>query len=57
MEDYDTIDAKISHNRKLLEDADKLIVEAIRYIEVKSNPTDVDLKNLIESLKDLMKLI
>lgn len=57
LEDYDTIDEKISHNRTLLEDADKLIVEAIRYIDVKSNPTDVDLKNLTESLKDLMKLI
>ena len=57
LEDYETIDAKIKHNRKLLEDADKLIIEAIRYIDVKSNPTDVDLKNLTESLKELMKMI
>lgn len=56
-EDYADIEAKLNHNRKLLNDADNLIVEAIRYIDIKSNATDVDLKNLTDSLKDLMKMI
>lgn len=55
--DGETIQSKLDHNDKLLNDADKLIVEAINYIDVKSNSTDVDLKNLTESLKDLIKMI
>lgn len=57
LEDLDTINEKLTHNRKVLDDADKLILEAISYIEAKSNNTSLDLKNLTESLKDLIKLI
>lgn len=57
LEDLDTINEKLSHNRKVLDDADKLILEAISYIEAKSNNTSLDLENLTESLKELIKLI
>ena len=41
----------------MLDDADSLIVEAINYIDVKTSTSEIDLKNLTESLKELIKLI
>lgn len=55
--DAEQIEAKLAHNDKLLEDADKLILEAVRYIDAKSNNEEIDLKNLTESLRDLIKMI
>ena len=55
--DANVIEAKLNHNDKILNDAEQLVMEAINYIDVKSNPTEIDLHNLTESLKDLMKLI
>lgn len=55
--DAENIEAKLIHNNKLLDDADSLIVEAINYIDVKTSTSEIDLKNLTESLKELIKLI
>lgn len=55
--DSENIEAKLIHNDKLLDDADSLIVEAINYIDVKTSTSEIDLKNLTESLKELIKLI
>ncbi|KXT86075.1 hypothetical protein STRDD11_00056 [Streptococcus sp. DD11] len=51
------IETKLIHNDKLLDDADSLIVEAINYIDVKTSTSEIDLKNLTDSLKELIKLI
>lgn len=56
-EEADVIEKKLNDNDKVLKDANKLITEAINYLDVKTPSTEVDLKNLIESLQDLMKLI
>lgn len=48
---------KLKHNDKLLEDAENLILEALNYIDIKTSTTETDLKNLTESLQDLIKLI
>lgn len=56
-EEADVIEKKLVDNDKVLKDANKLITEAINYLDVKTPSTEVDLKNLIESLQDLMKLI
>lgn len=56
-EEVDVIEKKLADNDKVLKDANKLITEAINYLDVKTPSTEVDLKNLIESLQDLMKLI
>ena len=55
--DAENIETKLIHNNKLLDDADSLIVEAINYIDVKTSTSEIDLKNLTESLKELIKLI
>lgn len=56
-EEADVIEKKLADNDKVLKDANKLITEAINYLDAKTPSTEVDLKNLIESLQDLMKLI
>lgn len=56
-QDDDKIAEKIEHNKKILSDANKLISEALNYIDVTTESTDVDLKNLTESLKELIELI
>lgn len=56
-EEADVIEKKLTDNDKVLKDANKLITEAINYLDAKTPSTEVDLKNLIESLQDLMKLI
>lgn len=53
----DKIAEKIKHNDKILADANKLISEALNYVDVTTESTDVDLKNLTESLKELIELI
>lgn len=53
----DKIADKIKHNDKILADANKLISEALNYVDVTTESTDVDLKNLTESLKELIELI
>ena len=55
--DGENIESRLIHNDKLLDDADSLIVEAINYIDVKTSTSEIDLKNLTESLKELIKLI
>lgn len=56
-EETDVIEKKLADNDKVLKDANSLITEAINYLDVKTPSTDVDLKNLIASLQDLIKLI
>lgn len=56
-EETDVIEKKLTDNDKVLKDANSLITEAINYLDVKTPSTDVDLKNLIESLQDLITLI
>ena len=56
-EETDVIEQKLADNDKVLKDANSLITEAINYLDVKTPSTDVDLKNLITSLQDLIKLI
>ena len=56
-EEADVIEKKLNDNDKVLKDANKLITEAINYLDVKTPSTEVDLKNLTESLQDLIKLI
>ena len=56
-EEADIIEKKLNDNDKVLKDANKLITEAINYLDVKTPSTEVDLKNLTESLQDLIKLI
>lgn len=56
-EETDIIEKKLADNDKVLKDANSLITEAINYLDVKTPSTDIDLKNLIESLQDLIKLI
>lgn len=56
-EETDVIEKKLTDNDKVLKDANSLITEAINYLDVKTPSNDVDLKNLIESLQDLIKLI
>lgn len=56
-EETDVIEKKLADNDKVLKDANSLITEAINYLDVKTPSTDVDLKNLITSLQDLIKLI
>lgn len=56
-EDYDTIEQKLNQNQRLLDDADKLIVEAINYLDVKTHSSEISLNNLIESLRDLIGTI
>lgn len=53
----DKIAEKIKHNDKILADANKLISETLNYVDVTTESTDVDLKNLTESLKELIELI
>ena len=53
----DKIAEKIKHNDKILADANKLISEVLNYVDVTTESTDVDLKNLTESLKELIELI
>lgn len=56
-EETDVIEKKLADNDKVLKDANSLITEAINYLDVKTPSTDIDLKNLISSLQDLIKLI
>lgn len=56
-QDDNKITEKIKHNDKILSDANKLISEALNYVDVTTESTDVDLKNLTESLKELIELI
>ena len=56
-QNVDKIAEKIKHNDKILADANKLISEALNYVDLTNESTDVDLKNLTESLKELIELI
>ena len=56
-EETDVIEKKLADNDKVLKYANSLITEAINYLDVKTPSTDVDLKNLIASLQDLITLI
>lgn len=56
-EETNVIEKKLTDNDKVLKDANSLITEAINYLDVKTPSTDVDLKNLIASLQDLITLI
>lgn len=55
--DEETIKNKLEHNKKLLSDAENLVVEAISYIDIKTKSTENDLENLTKALKELITLI
>lgn len=57
IEDESKIEDKINHNDIMLNDAKKLLIETINYLDVKTPSTEVDLNNLTESLRDLIELI
>ncbi len=57
IEDESKIEDKINHNDIMLNDAKKLLIETINYLDVKTPSTELDLNNLTESLKDLIELI
>lgn len=55
--DAEGIEAKLEANKKLLADADNLVLEALNYLDVKTVTTDVELGNLTDALRDLIKMI
>ena len=54
-EDAEVIENKLSKNDKLISDANNLMVQAISYLDTKTESNDIDLKNLIKALQNLLE--
>lgn len=54
-EDAEVIKNKLSKNDKLIQDANDLMVQAISYLDTKTESNDIDLKNLIKAFQNLLE--
>jgi hypothetical protein len=54
-EDAEVIENKLSKNDKLISDANNLMVQAISYLDTKTESNDIDLKNLIKAFQNLLE--
>ena len=54
-EDTEVIENKLSKNDKLISDANNLMVQAISYLDTKTESNDIDLKNLIKAFQNLLE--
>lgn len=54
-EDAEVIEDKLSKNDKLISDANNLMVQAIAYLDTKTESNDIDLKNLIKAFQNLLE--
>ena len=54
-EDAEVIENKLSKNDKLISDANNLMVQAIAYLDTKTESNDIDLKNLIKAFQNLLE--
>ena len=54
-EDAEVIENKLSKNDKLISDANNLMVQAIEYLDTKTESNDIDLKNLIKAFQKLLE--
>ena len=54
-EDAEVIENKLSKNDKLISDANNLMVQAISYLDTKTESNDIDLKNLINAFQNLLE--
>lgn len=54
-EDADVIEKKLNKNDKLISDANDLMVQAISYLDTKTESNDIDLKNLIKAFQNLLE--
>ena len=55
--DGDTILKKLEANDQILQEANDLVVEAINYIDAKTDSKNLDLESLAKSLKQLVDLL
>ena len=56
-QDGDTILKKLEANDQILQEANDLVVEAINYIDAKTDSKNLDLESLAKSLKQLVDLL
>ena len=49
------IEKKLNKNDKLISDANDLMVQAISYLDTKTESNDIDLKNLIKAFQNLLE--
>lgn len=54
-EDSEVIENKLFKNDKLISDANNLMVQAISYLDTKTESNDIDLKNLINAFQNLLE--
>ncbi len=54
-EDNKVIEEKLAKNDKLISDANNLMVQAIAYLDTKTESNDIDLKNLIKAFQNLLE--
>lgn len=54
-EDAEVIENKLSKNDKLISDANNLMVQAISYLDTKTESNDIDLRNLIKAFQNLLE--
>lgn len=54
-EDAEVIENKLAKNDKLILDANNLMVQAIAYLDTKTESNDIDLKNLIKAFQNLLE--
>ena len=54
-EDAEVIENKLAKNDKLISDANNLMVQAIAYLDTKTESNDIDLKNLIKAFQNLLE--